>query len=167
MLIVIETPKGSAQKFSYDPATRFFKLKKMLPAGMFFPYDFGFIPGTLGEDGDPLDVLLLNDHPTFTGCLVEARLIGALRVYQSKGNEKKIRNDRFICVSSESALYSQYHTINELPGKLAGELADFFVQYQERAGKKITVTGKMGAKQAVKLVKENQEMNEKNAQAFF
>jgi inorganic pyrophosphatase len=166
MVIVIETPKGSAQKFNYDPATRFFKLKKILPAGMFFPYDFGFIPGTLGEDGDPLDVLLLNDHPTFTGCLVEARLIGALRLYQSKGN-KKIRNDRFICVSAESVCYSQYHAIADLPVTLVKELVDFFVQYQERAGKNITAAGKMGAKQAVKLVKENQTMNKKNAQVFF
>jgi inorganic pyrophosphatase len=156
MDIVIETPKGSAQKFTYDPATRFFKLKKMLPAGMFFPYDFGFIPGTTGEDGDPLDVLLLNDHPTFTGCMVDAKLIGALRIYQHKGN-KKIRNDRFICVCKESIFYSQYNSIAELPEKMIKELTDFFTQYQERAGKKITIAGKMGMKQAVKTVNENQK----------
>ena len=76
--VVIETPKGSRNKFKYDPTTRRLKLSKVLPEGMVFPYDFGFVPATKGPDGDPIDVLVLLDEPTFPGCLVECRLIGIL-----------------------------------------------------------------------------------------
>src|SRR3982750_3841183 len=74
--VVVETPKGSHNKYQFDPALGGFILKGVLPEGMSFPYDFGFLPSTLGEDGDPLDVLVLSDEPAFCGCVVPARLIG-------------------------------------------------------------------------------------------
>jgi inorganic pyrophosphatase len=74
--VVIETPQGSRNKFSYDLELELYRLKGTLPVGASFPYDFGFVPSTLGADGDPIDVLLLMEEPAFTGCLVEARLIG-------------------------------------------------------------------------------------------
>jgi inorganic pyrophosphatase len=74
MLIIIESPKGSPQKYNYDVETGTCYLKKILPAGMVFPYDFGMIPGTKGEDGDPLDALLLNEYPGFPGCRVECQV---------------------------------------------------------------------------------------------
>ena len=73
--VIIETPKGSRNKFSFDPDQEVFSLKKVLPAGMVFPYDFGFLPRTLADDGDPIDVLLLMDEPAYPGCLVPSRLI--------------------------------------------------------------------------------------------
>ncbi|HEY2456826.1 MAG TPA: inorganic diphosphatase, partial [Candidatus Acidoferrum sp.] len=73
---VVETPKGSRNKYEFDSADRTFTLKRVLPAGMAFPYDFGFFPSTLADDGDPLDVLLLMDEPAFCGCVVNCRLIG-------------------------------------------------------------------------------------------
>ena len=85
--VVIETPKGSRNKFAYDLELELYKLKGTLPLGANFPYDFGFVPSTLGSDGDPIDVLLLMEAPAFTGCLVEARLIGVIEVEQTeKGN---------------------------------------------------------------------------------
>ena len=91
--VIIETEKGSRNKFSFDEDLNVFRLKKVLPEGMSFPYDFGFIPSTRAEDGDPLDVLvLLMDEPGCTGCLVECRVIGAICGEQSE-NGKKIRND--------------------------------------------------------------------------
>src|SRR4051812_38265137 len=72
--VILETPKGSRNKYSYDNEKELFRLKKVLPVGAVFPFDFGFIPGTVGEDGDPLDVLLFMDEPVFPGCLVEAVL---------------------------------------------------------------------------------------------
>src|ERR1700742_1351095 len=89
--VIIETPAGSRNKFAYDPDQAIFALKKVLPAGMVFPYDFGFLPQTLAPDGHPLDVLLLMDDPTFTGCAVRARLIGVIEGQQVDG-KKKIRN---------------------------------------------------------------------------
>src|SRR6187397_2515854 len=87
--VIIETPQGSRNKFKYDPDLRMFKLSKVLPEGMVFPYDFGFVPSTNGDDGDPVDVLVLMDEPTFPGCLLECRLVGVLEAGQE---EKKKKN---------------------------------------------------------------------------
>src|SRR5437868_13373634 len=103
--VVIETPKGSRNKLKFDPATRKFKLSKVMPEGMMFPYDFGFVPSTKAEDGDPLDVLVLTDAPLFPGCLVECTLIGAIEAEQKEEGETE-RNDRLIAVATQSLLYS-------------------------------------------------------------
>jgi inorganic pyrophosphatase len=91
--VIIETPAGSRNKFAFDPDQKIFALKKVLPAGMSFPYDFGFLPQTLAPDGDPLDVLLLMDEPAFPGCAVPARLIGVIEGEQVDG-KKRIRNEQ-------------------------------------------------------------------------
>src|SRR5579863_7953432 len=77
--VIIETPKGSRNKYAFDPALGAFVLRKVLPAGMAFPYDFGFVPATIGGDGDPLDVLVLMDEPAFPGCVLKCRLVGVIR----------------------------------------------------------------------------------------
>ena len=89
--VIIDTPKGSRNKFKYDPALGLFKLSHLLTAGMVFPYDFGYIPSTRGGDGDPLDVLVLMDEPVFVGCLVAARLIGVIEAEQTE--QGKIQNN--------------------------------------------------------------------------
>jgi len=76
--VVIETPKGSRNKYAFDPEQKTFQLTKVLPAGMAFPYDFGFVPSTKAEDGDPTDVLVLMDEPAFPGCLLTCRVIGII-----------------------------------------------------------------------------------------
>ena len=86
--VIIETPKGSRNKFAFDPEQNIFALKKVLPAGMAFPYEFGFLPRTRAEDGDPIDVLLLMDEPAFPGCSVRARLIGVIEGEQLEGKKK-------------------------------------------------------------------------------
>jgi inorganic pyrophosphatase len=80
--VVIETPRGSRNKYSYDPDCDCMQLSTVLPEGMIFPYDFGFIPSTLGDDGDPLDILILMDEPVVPGCIVRTRLIGAIQAQQ-------------------------------------------------------------------------------------
>jgi inorganic pyrophosphatase len=90
--VIVETPKGSRNKFAFDPDQGIFALKKVLPAGMVFPYDFGFLPQTIADDGDPIDVLLLMDEPAFPGCAVRAVLIGVIEGEQVDG-KKKVRND--------------------------------------------------------------------------
>src|SRR5689334_2298163 len=102
--VIIETPKGSRNKFKYDSTSRMFKLSKVLPEGMMFPYDFGFVPSTIGDDGDPLDILVLMDEPTFPGCLLECRLIGVIEAEQEENHEKE-RNDRLVAVAQQSLLY--------------------------------------------------------------
>jgi inorganic pyrophosphatase len=85
--VVVETPKGSRNKYAFHPDNRVFELKKVLPAGMALPYDFGFLPSTKGGDGDPLDVLVLMDEPAFPGCVLKCRVIGVIEGEQ--GNKKK------------------------------------------------------------------------------
>ena len=81
---IIETPKGFRNKFAYDPPSGLFELKGLLPEGMLFPFDFGFIPSTLGEDGDPLDIMVLMDAPAHVGCLIQVRIIGIINADQTE-----------------------------------------------------------------------------------
>src|SRR5215210_6607135 len=99
--VIIETPKGSRNKFDFDEELGLFKLGGVLPAGAVFPFDFGFVPATRGGDGDPLDVLVLMDEPAFVGCLVPARLIGVIEAEQTEEG-KTTRNDRLIAVTTTS-----------------------------------------------------------------
>src|SRR5580698_11502461 len=84
---IIETPRGRRNKFDYDPDANLFKLGGLLPEGMTFPFDFGFIPSTLGDDGDPLDVMVLMDAPAHVGCLMEVRIIGVIEATQTDGKK--------------------------------------------------------------------------------
>src|SRR6201985_2133956 len=101
LTVIIETPKGSRNKYAYDPEERIFALRKVLPAGMAFPYDFGFVPSTLADDGDPLDVLVLMDEPAFPGCMLSCRPVGVIEGEQ-KGKKRKERNDRIIAVERDA-----------------------------------------------------------------
>jgi len=101
-----------------------------MPEGMVFPYDFGFVPSTKAEDGDPLDVLVLTDEPLFPGCLVECMLIGALKAEQKEEGHKN-RNDRLIAVANQSLLYSETRTLKDLNPKLLEQIEAFFVNYQK------------------------------------
>ena len=87
--VIVDTPKGNRNKFVYDEELGLFRLGGVLPAGAVFPYDFGFVPGTLGGDGDPMDALILMDEPAFVGCLVECRLIGVIEAEQTEDGEKR------------------------------------------------------------------------------
>src|SRR6202012_3874989 len=102
--VVIETPKGSRNKYAFDEDQKIFALTKVLPAGMTFPYDFGFIPSTMAEDGDPTDVLVLMDEPAFPGVLVKCRVIGVIEGQRGK-KKKGQRNDRIVGVEQENHSY--------------------------------------------------------------
>jgi inorganic pyrophosphatase len=150
---VIETPKGSSNKYDYDPEYGCFALAKTLPEGLAFPFDFGFIPSTRGEDGDPLDILVLMDFPAVTGCVVNARLIGCIRAKQKEKGEAAIRNDRFIAISRDSRTLSHVSSLADLRPGLMDEIKEFFIQYNKLAGKKFKPLGDCGAKEALALVK--------------
>jgi inorganic pyrophosphatase len=151
--VIIETPAGSRNKFAFDPDQRIFSLKKVLPAGMVFPYDFGFLPQTLAPDGDPIDVLLLMDEPAFPGIAVRARLIGVIEGEQLDG-KKKIRNDRLVAVADANHMYANIRRLKDLPAQWIKELQDFFVNYHSLEGKQYRLLGCRGADAAMRLVKE-------------
>src|SRR5712675_1622028 len=122
--VIIETPKGSRNKYAFDPEERIFALKKVLPAGMAFPYDFGFVPSTKGGDGDPLDVLVLMDEPAFGGCKLRCRIIGLIEGEQG-GKKKTERNDRLIAIEVANHSYARVRHIDDLGKEFERELEEF------------------------------------------
>src|SRR4051812_34905960 len=104
--VIIETPKGSAFKYTYEPEKHLFKLSKVLPAGMTFPFDFGFIPDTKGEDGDPLDIIVIAEFETFSGCMMDWHGNGGIKAEQTEHDGNTMRNDRFIGVPVVSQLFA-------------------------------------------------------------
>jgi inorganic pyrophosphatase len=152
--VIIETAKGSRNKFSYDEKLHVFRLKKVLPEGMSFPCDFGFIPSTLADDGDPLDALVLMDQAGCTGALVDCRVIGAILGEQtSKDEPKPVRNDRILAVAIPSHTHSDLDDIEQLNSTQLRELESFFCNYHQQYGEKFKVLGRCGAKEALKMVK--------------
>lgn len=150
--VIIETPAGSRNKFAFDAEQAVFALKKVLPAGMTFPYDFGFLPQTIAPDGDPIDVLLLMDEPAFPGICVRARLIGVIEGEQIKG-KKTTRNDRLLAVAEANHAYANVRKLSDLPSKWLKELEVFFVNYHNLEGKAYRLLGCKGADVAYQLVK--------------
>jgi inorganic pyrophosphatase len=149
--VVIETPKGSRNKYAFDEEQRVFELKKVLPAGMAFPYDFGFVPGTLADDGDPVDVLVLMDEPAFPGCLLKCRLIGIIEGEQGD-KKKKERNDRVVAVEKDNHSWADIKVIDDLGKQFLRELEVFFENYHELSGKEYHVIDVKGPKQARKCI---------------
>lgn len=153
--VIIETPRGSRNKFAYDDKQNIFIVKKVLPAGMSFPYDFGFLPRTLAADGDPIDVLLLMDEPAFPGIAVRARLLGVIEGEQVEG-KKKTRNDRLLAVAEMNHEYAYLKTFNDFPKQFLHELEEFFVNYHRLEGKQYKLLGCKGTDAAMRAIKDAQ-----------
>jgi inorganic pyrophosphatase len=141
--VIIETPKGSRNKYAFDPDEKTFTLKKVLPAGMAFPYDFGFVPSTIAEDGDPVDVLVLMDEPAFPGCVVKCRLVGVIRGEQGEGKETE-ENDRLVGVEIANHQWEHIDHVDDLGKQFVKELEEFFVNYHNLTGKEYRILGVKG-----------------------
>lgn len=152
--VVIETPKGSRNKFKYDPDMSAYRLNTVLPEGMVFPYDFGFVPCTKAQDGDPVDVLLLMDIPAFPGIVVESRIVGVIEAEQSEDG-KKLRNDRIVAVAKDSRVHSDIKKPADLNDNMLTEVERFFTNYNKERGKGFKVLGLKGAGTARKLIKKS------------
>ncbi len=150
--VVIETPRGSRNKYSYDPECDCMQLSTVLPEGMVFPYDFGFIPSTLGEDGDPLDILILMDEPVVPGCVVRARLIGAIEAEQKEKGESWTRNDRLIAVATHAQTHDGATKLSDLRPHLITEIKEFFATYNKLGDRKFKPKNEAGADKARKLI---------------
>ena len=152
--VVIETPKGSRNKYNYDEKLGLFKLGGVLTSGASFPFDFGFVPSTLGGDGDPLDVLVLMDEPAFAGCLVRTRLVGVIEAEQTERDGETTRNDRLIGVAADSRLHTRVRALEDLGPTLLEEIEHFFVSYNQIKGKEFKPLTRSGPARALQLVKE-------------
>lgn len=149
---IVETPQGSENKFDFDPETGLFELGSAMPVGVTFPFEFGFIPSTIGEDGDPLDIIILLDAPTFTGCRVKVRLVGVIEAKQEEKEGSFVRNDRIIGVASKSTRHTSVNDLKDLPEELVNEIEHFFAAYNRMKGKKFKAIARHGPKVARKLV---------------
>jgi inorganic pyrophosphatase len=151
--VVIETPKGSRNKYAFDEKQRVFALTKVLPAGMAFPYDFGFVPSTLAEDGDATDVLVLMDEPAFPGCLLKCRIVGIIEGKQG-GKKKTIRNDRIVAIEHGNHSFADIKHVKDLGKEFVTELETFFVNYHSLSGEKYHILGAKGPSEAKSRLKE-------------
>jgi inorganic pyrophosphatase len=145
---IIETPKGCRNKFDYDPESNLFRLGGLLPAGMMFPFDFGFIPSTLADDGDPVDIMVLMDAPAHVGCLMEVRIIGIIEARQTEKGVTRT-NDRLLGVAIHSYDHQDLQTINDVNKNLLDQVEAFFVSYNQQRDKKFKVIGTHGPNRAV------------------
>jgi len=149
--VVIETPKCSRIKYAYDFKSGLMRVRRALPEGMMFPFNFGFIPGTLGDDGDPLDILILNEEPLMSGCFLVARLVAVIEAKQIEDG-KATRNDRLVGTTFATETPTELETMGLTP-KSEAEIERFFMNYNQLDGKKFKVLGRSGTKKAKKMVR--------------
>ncbi len=147
--VMIEIPKGSRNKYEYDKERKCVRFDRMLFSAMHYPSDYGFIPETLAEDGDPLDALVLVWEPTFPGCLIEAKPVGLFKMWDEKGLDHKI-----LCVPLYDPLWNHIEDISDVPPHLLKEIEHFFKVYKELEDKKTGVDGWQDRASAVGVIKE-------------
>jgi inorganic pyrophosphatase len=145
-------PKGSPNKYKFDEQWGVFRLNTVMPKGSYFPYDFGFIPSTLGEDGDPLDVLVFMDDPAPVGCVLTVRLIGAIKAEQREENSEWKRNDRLLAVATKSPTHAHIACLDDLRPRLLDEVEEFFANYTRQRGKMFNPLRRIGPREARKIV---------------
>lgn len=162
LVVIVETPKGSRNKYAFDPDEEIFNLKRVLPAGMSFPYDFGFVPSTLGGDGDPLDVLVLMDEPAFPGCRLTCRVIGIIQGEQTEQG-KSNANDRVVAIESANHSFAHVKHVADLGKRFEQEIESFFVNYHRLSGSKFRVIGVKGPSAAHKAIAQARKAAKKKA----
>lgn len=152
--VIIETPRGCRNKFAFDAERRIFALSRVLPAGMVFPLDFGFVPGTKAPDGDPLDVLVAMDEPAYPGIAAEARVIGILEGEQCDEVGVKSRNDRLLAVAVASQAYASVTGLDQVPKVLLTQLEEFFVNYHRLQQRQYEPLGWRGVDVALECIRQ-------------
>jgi inorganic pyrophosphatase len=150
--VVVEIPKGSNHKYEYDPKLNIFRLDRTLFSPMHYPGDYGFVPGTLEEDGDPIDALVLLDHPTFPGCVIRARVIGLLEM--TDGGK---RDDKLLCVAAGEPRSEKVRNYTDIEAHRLREIGFFFDAYGVLEGKKTAIGDWQNSERAQQFVTEARE----------
>ena len=148
--MVVEIPKGSSNKYEYDRELGAFRLDRVLYSPVHYPGDYGFIPGTLASDGDPMDVLALVEEPSFSGCVVEVRPVGVLNMVDQEQRDQKI-----IAVLNRDPRYEQVHSLNQIYPHLRREIEHFFNIYKELEGRETSTLGWGDPAEARKVIGES------------
>jgi inorganic pyrophosphatase len=139
--VVVESPRGSSLKLDFDPKLRLFTISRELPLGVAYPFDWGFIPGTLGEDGDPVDAMVLHHQPSYPGVVLPCRILGMVEVVQREGRGKAEVNNRIIATPSWHQALSMLEEARDLPKGVREQIEQFFVSSVAFTGKQITIKG--------------------------
>ena len=150
--VMIEIPKGSRNKYEYDKDRKALKFDRMLFSAVHYPSDYGFIPNTLAQDGDPLDALVLVWEPTFPGCLIEARPLGLFKMWDEKGPDEKI-----LCVPIGDPLWNHIRDLSGVPPHLLKEIEHFFSIYKDLEKKKTGVEGWQDLKSALRIIEQSEK----------
>ena len=148
--VVVEIPKGSRNKYEWDPEIGAIKLDRFLFSSVVFPTDYGFIQDTLGEDGDPLDAMVCVSEPTFPGCVIPVEAVAVFRMRDDKGQDDKI-----LCVPHEDPNWSFMRSLDDLPGQLRVEIEHFFSIYKQPEGKEVVVDGWYERDVALRIIEES------------
>ena len=155
-LAVIEATQGTRHKFKYSASSDAFVLSGVLPLGLGFPYEFGFLPSTLGDDGDPLDVLVLADEPLPLGALAPVRIVGVIEAEQQDKGQRAKRNDRLLAVTEPSHRYRECRALADLAANVLDEIERFFVFYNQAKDVRFTPLARRGRAAAERLVRMGQ-----------
>lgn len=147
--VVVEIPKGSRNKYELDHRTGRFRFDRMLFSALHYPTDYGFIDDTLGEDGDPLDALVLVWEPTFPGCVIEASPLGVFKMEDEKGHDHKI-----LSVPVSDPIWSSMRRLSDVPAHLLKEIEHFFAVYKDLENKPTTVSGWESREAAETVIRE-------------
>ncbi len=150
--VVVEIPKGSQNKYEYDKKLGVFKLDRVLFSPLHYPGDYGFIPQTLEEDGDPADALILINFPTYPGMLIEAKPIGVLPMIDNGEPDHKI-----LCVAANDVRMKHMDDIDDVEDPILNEIAHFFKVYKELEGKKVELGDWQDVKEAYRILTAAQE----------
>jgi inorganic pyrophosphatase len=148
--VFVEIPKGSRNKYEWDHHVGGFRLDRMLYSAVHYPGDYGFVPGTMSGDGDPLDALVLLGEPTFPGCRIASRVVGVFEMTDDKGWDAKV-----ITVADSDPRWSSVHDLGDLPEHLLYEVSHFFTVYKDLEQKRVTVEGYKGRDAALAQIAED------------
>ena len=151
--VIVEIPKGSTNKYELDKETGLLRLDRVLYSAVYYPADYGFIPRTYCDDGDPLDALVLGQEPVYPLTIVEARAVGVMRMRDEKGIDDKI-----VAVSVRDPSFAEYTDKAQLPGHVLRQVRRFFEDYKVLEHKQVVVEGMLGPDDAVRIIKEALEM---------
>ena len=151
--VVIEIPKGSKNKYELDKETGLLRLDRVLYSAVYYPADYGFIPRTYCDDGDPLDVLVLAQEPVFPLTIVEARAIGVMRMRDEKGIDDKV-----LAVSVHDPAFADYTDKNQLPAHVLRQVRRFFEDYKVLEQKQVNVEDMLGPADAIKIIRDSLEL---------
>ena len=154
--VIVEAPRSSLLKLDFDPKLGLFTISRELPLGVAYPFDWGFIPGTQGDDGDPLDAMVLHHQSSYPGVVLPCRILGMVEIEQREGKSKPEINNRIIATPNWHEALSTLEEARDLPKSVRKQIEQFFVSSVAFTGKELTVKGWVSSKKTKDFIDKNE-----------